>query len=243
MYVQNHIPVLTLIVEPIVATSLLIIAILSFKKHRQRKRQSTLMISLSFLSFFLAVFTGFVGKLWQFFSSIDADVQSPGAAAVVLTFLFCALGAFCIFSFVNEIFMGSNDIYNIIAALVMGIIAGWSISQITLDPSVEEKLANITIVVFLYITTICVTKISLCIREMKLTEDKLSKIGYTFIMFYGILLMVTFLLFVTDVIYGSIINTTFTVFYYIGWSFTFFAVSSGYIGYNLPKFVRNLFKI
>ncbi len=243
MYSQNGIPILVIIVEPLIALAVLTVTIASFRKYFQRRRQASLMISLSFLAFFFAIVASTIGKLYQFFASLDLTLYDPVVMMILVTFLFCVFGSYFIFAFINEIFLNANQLYTIFLAIISGGIIGWIIPQVTMDISVNDILIDVSVVVFVFVFLICLTLIILCMKEARRSEEKLPKVGYWFITFYGIFIIFIFVFFVISIIIGTLTQTSFSIFYYLGWVCVFLGTFSGYLGYNMPSRLRKLLKI
>ena len=107
MLTQNGIPILAVILEPIVALFITIVALQIFKKYRERRNLATLYLAIAVLSLAIGIWATGAGKVLQFYktSNYDMDFANFG---IILGYIFTALANVFSMAFIAVIFLHSR---------------------------------------------------------------------------------------------------------------------------------------
>ena len=240
MYIRNNVPILAPITESIVALAMFVLVVSIWQRYLRRKRDATLYLSVAFTSYATSVLLTAIGKWLQFGLNIDPEVTSYADFFILLAYTFTALSNVYLFAFIDTIFLNKGIKAILPIAILNSISIGLFIPAISLKQG--SYAATTPIVLYHALNTIflmCIlTYVSL--RERKKSDEKLPKIGFLLIAFYGVFNLLLFLSFGIDLAIVYLTEKGYSPFYYLSWVFALLGLICGYLGYIMPDWFKKL---
>ena len=249
-----HFP--AMIFELITALIIILIAIVVFRKWRERKTVATLYLSIALFCIGIAAFIAFTGLLsWMitWIANGYANTYSPAYYPVSLPLAYFFVIPYNIFLvlFTIQIFLDKDNkkaIPFIIAGIIIGVLLFlptnyWGVDVIEgVDPPSTRVI--VFVIFLLYNAIVYILMIYLAFRESKRTEQELYKKGFQAIAFGFIMNLLVFVFFMGDSILlllnpGSI---GFSIFISLAWSTAIVAGFLFYIGYIMPEWFRKRYE-
>ncbi|MHA1910228.1 MAG: hypothetical protein ACTSYA_00915 [Candidatus Kariarchaeaceae archaeon] len=235
MLTQNNIPVLALIIEPLIALGMTILAIRTFQKYKEREKDATLYLAIGIAFYGFSVWASSVGKWIQFYSDTSFEEKAYSDLTISFAYCFAAVTSVFIFAFVNEIFLDGKKPLLLFYGILNGITIGMILTNTGLDAGTYDEIFPYVI----YHAVLALLTNGLLIyfgfKEASVHEDKVPKAGFTLIGLFGVFSMLVFILFAIDVQWK-----TYSPAYYAGWLSAGLATLSGYIGYIMPDWFKRL---
>lgn len=240
MITQNNIPTLALIVESAVAVGMMILSGFTLKKFLSKKRNATLALSLTFSFYALGVLATAIFKFVQFYSRIDYTIKPWSELGIILAYCFSAMSNIFMYSFIERVYLEKNDLRIAIFSLLNGLTIGFMIPFAKAEPGTYVE--SIPALIWHVINSLIIMGMLIfySFREVKRNKAQLPRIGFILIGMYGILIALVFPSFALDIIIGDLRDTAYTPFYYIAWILAGLSILSGYLGYIMPKWFRDI---
>ncbi|MCG3219351.1 MAG: hypothetical protein KAR35_10110 [Candidatus Heimdallarchaeota archaeon] len=237
MLTENNIPVLALIIEPLIALGMTILAIFTYQKYREREKDATLYLSIGIVFYSFSVWASSVGKWIQFYSSVTFEEESYSDLTISFAYCFAAVTSVFVFAFVNEIFLDGKKPLLLFYGILNGITIGMILTNTGLDPDTYDIIFPFV----LYHAVLSLVPNGMLIyfgfKEASAQEEKIPKAGFTLIGFFGVFSIMVFILFAIDVQWMS-----YSPAYYAAWITAGFATLCGYIGYIMPNWFKRLIR-
>ncbi len=243
MLTQNNVPVLALIIEPLLAIFMTYVVIRTLQKYMSRKRVSTSLLAFSFVFYALALWSTSIGKYIQFFSQKSVEESVMSEFTILIAYCFVLAANCFIFAFVNNVFLGNKQNMLILISLLNGIVIGFIAPNVSDKPGTYSSVLPAVVALVLLTMIVSGIMIYFSLKEAKNNDDKLPKLGFILIAFYGIFLILVFVLFAVDIAWGTIADTAYTPAYYAAWICSGLAVFSAYLGYVMPNWFRTLIRL
>jgi len=243
MFEQNGIPILALIIEPLVAAGMLILAVSGFMKYKEKKRQPTLYLTLSFVFYSLGIASSGVGKWLEFFVNVSPKIYFVGGT-ILIAYCLTAIAMVFLMVFVDLVFLEVGPWFIASVSIINGITLGMMFMKINF--SIEGAYdAALNVVIYHALVTLAFVLLLaiLSFREARQNKEKLPKIGFTFIGLYGVLVSMVFVLFAVDIVIGVALGDAYTPFYYFAWISAGIGSLFGYVGYIMPDWFKKLIKL
>ncbi len=241
--IRNNIPVTAMLYEPSVAILISIIAILSYRKYRNKRSEPTKFLSYSMIFLSLSILATGTGKVIMFFAPFTPEEFNVTGFTILIGYCLSATSNIFAARFIQSIFKDENSNFAFYAAIGNGITIGFIISKI-IDPDIAFKTYAYNKIVPALIWHIIMTALtysSLIIvsrNEAKNATTKLMKTGFKLISYYGIGYLLVFVFFIADLFYGTARGKGYTIFYYLGWTSAAVAIIFAYLGYIMPDWFR-----
>ena len=235
-----------------------------FLQYRKRKKSVVLVISVAFTFWGLAALATFIGAILSYVYYKDtgpiAGAIQYSRYGINLGYLFSAISNIFIVYFGSEIFSQfpifrrTKKVIPISHAILNGITIGLVINLIigsfTTTELTEKYNPNYPIgqTVYHLILTFLAFFMLLVFSTRAKSQASLrwEKAGFSFIRITAIFAILIYVSFALDLIVQEIWSTTFsqgyTFFNHIGWLFAVIMVSFAYIGFFMPKWIREKFK-
>ncbi|MHA1309663.1 MAG: hypothetical protein ACTSWR_10335 [Candidatus Helarchaeota archaeon] len=252
--VNLHVP--AMLFELITSIFAGIIAIIIFKKWRERRIKATLYLSIALMSISIASFIGFTGLLSWFMLYISSGFTSTYSPlyyqiSLPLAYLFVIPYDIFLILFTIQIFLNKND-KKVIPFLAVGVIIAvllfmpnnyWGTNPIPMiDP---PSIRTIVMALFLlYNVVIYIILAFYAFRESRITKEKLHKIGFNAIGLGQILNILVFMFFLMDsiVLLFNPASPGYTIYIDLAWISALSASFMFYIGFILPNWFRKIIK-
>ncbi len=239
MFEQNGIPVLALIIEPLVAVGMLILAVSGFMKYREKKRQPTLFLTLSFVFYALAIASSGIGKWLQFFVNVPSEDIFFADGTILIAYCLTAIATVFLMIFVDLVFLEVGPWFVALVGIINGITVGMMITKLNFSSEAYDEALNIVIFHALVTLALVLLLAILSFREAQQNKERLPKMGFTFIGLYGLFVSMVFVLFAVDIALGG----GYSAFYYLAWVSAGLGSLFGYVGYIMPDWFKKLLKI
>ncbi len=242
----NHIPIAGMIIETLVVIAMAYLSARVYFKYRQRKRKSTLYLSLTFFSYAIGVIFSAVFKYVQFFSNAPYTTINWSNFGITIAYIFSSISNCLLFAFINEVFLNWGDTLPVSFSILNGITIGLIIPHVSTSKDAYSKIIPFVGIYVILTLIASLILIVLSFKEAKKSEEKLPKIGFKLIGAYGIALILVFVFFILDAYLGAsveIFKNGFTVFYYLGWITAIISFLFGYLGYVMPPWFRNFLNL
>ncbi len=250
---QVHIP--AMMFELITFALVLIVAIVVFRKWRERRTIATLYLSIAlfFIAFAaFAVFTGLFSWLISWISAGYTTVNSPNYYNFSLPLGYCLVLPYSIFLvlFTIHIFLDKNE-KKVIPFLIGGVIIGillflptnyWGMDPEPTDPASRRVL--ISGLFLLFNTVVYILLAYFAFREAGRSEQELSRKGFLAIAFGFIANIMVFVFFLLDSIL-ILLNPGspgYSIFIWLGWATAIVVSFLFYLGYILPSWFRKRYE-
>lgn len=238
MLEQNGIPVLALIIEPLVAIIMLILAISGFRKYLEKKRQPTLYLTLSFVFYSLGIASSGIGKWLQFFITMEGDF-SFASGTILIAYCSTAIATVFLMIFVQLVFLDVGPWFITVIGIINGITLGMMIMKFSFQEEAYSEAVPVVIYHALVTLALVLSLAIMAFREAHQNKDKLPKIGFTFIGLYGLFVSFVFVMFAIDIATGG----DYSPFYYLGWICAGLGTLSGYVGYIMPDWFKKILRV
>ena len=239
MFEQNGIPVLALIVEPLVAVGMTILAINGFMKFKEKKRKPTLYLTLSFVFYALGIASSGIGKWLQFFASVPPEEIAYAGGTILIAYCLTAIATVFLIVFVDLVFLEVGPWFVASVSIINGITIGMMFMKLSFTGDPYEAALNVVIFHALVTLAYVLLLAILSFREARQNKEKLPKIGFTFIGLYGLFVSMVFILFAVDIALGG----GYTAFYYLAWVSAGLGSLCGYAGYIMPDWFKKLVNV
>jgi len=239
MLTQNNIPVLALIIEPLIALGMTILAIRTYQKYKEREKEATLHLAIGIVFYSFSVWASSIGKYMQFYSNISFEEQSYSDLTISFAYCFAAMTNVFIFAFINDIFLeGKKTNFMLFFGMFNGITIGMILITTNTSPDTYDNIYPF--VVYHAILSLLTNGLLIYygFKEASAQEEKLPKTGFTLIGLFGVFAMLVFILFAIDVQWRN-----YSPAYYAGWISAGLATLFGYIGYTMPNWFKRLIKV
>ncbi|MCE7733983.1 MAG: hypothetical protein GPJ54_03835 [Candidatus Heimdallarchaeota archaeon] len=236
---SNGIPILAVIIEPLVALSMLTISWLLWTKYKQRQDTSILILFLGILSLSLSVTISGIGKAIQYYSSYTQEEKNISGFTIVIAYCFTIMSNGFVIIFFKRIFLGEKSRFAYVMLFLNGITLGLVIPNISFDEAVYDSIL-LALIWHIFLTfTLYGYLLRLSREEARNAEDKIPKTGFKLISRFAIAAIAVFLFFIIDLVYGQIRDKGYTPFYYLGWISSGVAAYFAYLGYVMPEWYKN----
>jgi hypothetical protein len=237
MLTQNNIPVSALIIEPLIALGMTILAILTYQKYREREKDATLFLAIGIASYGFSVWASSIGKYIQFYSDVSFEEKAYSDLTISFAYCFTAVTSVFIFAFVNEIFLDGKKPLLLLYGILNGVTIGMILTTTGLDPGTYDAI--FPFVVYHVILSLIPNGLLIYFgfKEASAQEEKVPKAGFTLIGLFGVLSIMVFVFFAIDVQWK-----TYSPAYYAGWITAGITTLCGYIGYIMPDWFKRLIR-
>ncbi len=239
MLEQNGIPILALIIEPLVAVGMLILAVSGFMKYIDKKRQPTLYLTLSFVFYSLGIASSGIGKWIQFFAKVSPEEISYADGTILIAYGLTAIATVFLMVFVDLVFLEVGPWFITLVGIVNGITVGMLLTKLNFSSNAYDEALSIVIFHALVTLALVLLLAISSLREAKQNKERLPKIGFTFIGLYGLFVSMVFILFAVDIALGG----GYSAFYYMAWVSAGIGSLFGYVGYIMPDWFKKLIKV
>ena len=237
MLTQNNIPVSALIIEPLIALGMTVLAIFTYQKYREREKDATLFLAIGFFSYSLSVWSTSIGKYLQFYSDVSFEEKAYSDFTISFAYCLTAITSVFIFAFVNEIFLDGKKPLLLFYAILNGVTIGMILVTNSLDAGTYEAIFPFVV----YHAVLSLVPNGLLIyfgfKEASAQDEKVPKAGFTLIGLFGVLSIMVFVFFAIDIQWK-----TYSPAYYAGWITAGITTLCGYIGYIMPDWFKRLIK-
>ncbi|MBY9001365.1 MAG: hypothetical protein KGD64_10645 [Candidatus Heimdallarchaeota archaeon] len=239
MLEQNGIPVLALIVEPLVAIGMTILAVSGFIKYFEKRREPTLYLTLSFVFYSLGIACSGIGKWLQFFSNVSPEEIAFAGGTILIAYCLTALATVFLMVFVDLVFLEVGPWFVASVSIINGITLGMMFMKLSFTGDPYTTALYVVIYHALVTLALVLLLAILSFREARQNKERLPKIGFTFIGLYGIFVCMVFVLFAIDIALGGGYST----FYYLAWISAGIGSLCGFVGYIMPDWFKKLLKV
>ena len=239
MFEQNGIPILALIIEPLVAIGMLILAVSGFMKYSEKKRKPTLYLTLSFVFYSLGIASSGIGKWLQFFANVTPEEISFADGTILIAYCLTAIATVFLMVFVDLVFLEVGPWFIVSVGIINGITVGIMITKLNFSSNAYDEALSIVIFHALVTLALVLLLAILSLREAKQNKERLPKMGFTFIGLYGIFVSMVFILFAVDIALGG----GYSAFYYLAWVSAGIGSLFGYVGYIMPDWFKKFIKV
>jgi hypothetical protein len=236
--VQNNVPFLSVIIEPIVAIAISVTGIQLIRKYFQRKNTATLYLALAIICYSLAIWFSATGKILDYYSNVTQEEHSNTDFTIAIAYCFTALANIFSMGFIALIFREENNQLPLVFGTLNGITIGLILSKVSFSNETYDRIFPFLIYHILISTITYTMLIRSSFDEANKTEDKIPKTGFKLIGYYGVFIILVFVFFIFDLVWGMIRGHGFTPFYYIGWSSGAVASFFAYFGYVMPDWLK-----
>ncbi len=245
----THFP--AMLFEFLTFIAVFLIAIIVFRKWRERRTIATLYLSIALFSIAFAAFVAFTGLFSWFLSWIEMsymNVYSPTYYTLSLPIGYCLVIPYDIFliAFSIQIFLDKNQ-RKIIPFLISGLIIGallflpanyWGV-----DPEPSDPASTRVIVLGLYLlynTLVYILLAYFAFREAGRTTHKLHRRGFQAIAWGFIGNILVFIFFLLDAILIMLdpSSSGYSIFISFAWITALISSFLFYLGYILPTWFR-----
>ncbi|MFV2015640.1 MAG: hypothetical protein ACC656_09450, partial [Candidatus Heimdallarchaeota archaeon] len=137
---SNGIPILAVIIEPLVALSMLTVSWLLWTKYKQRQDSSILILFLGIFSLSLSVLTSGIGKVFQYYSSYSQAERNISGFTIVIAYSFTVISNGFIILFFKRIFLEENSKFPNVMLFLNGITLGLIVPNISFDEDVYNSI-------------------------------------------------------------------------------------------------------
>ncbi len=238
MFVINGIPILAAILEPVIGITMIFNSFLIYKKYRERKSRATGYLTLAILSFGVGALISGIGKILGIVSGIPESELNISGFTIVIAYIFTALANIFIVAFLVQIFKDGDSKSTLVLATLNGMTIGFLLPNISFAVDVYQS------VLYFLIWHILISLYGYGnltyhgFKEANLTDQKIPKTGFKLIAWFGISANMLFVLFVIDLVVGTIRGYGFTVFYYMAWASGAVASILAYL-FMMPTWFKN----
>lgn len=236
---SNGIPILAVIIEPLVALSMLTVSWLLWTKYKQRQDSSILILFLGIFSLSLSVLTSGIGKVFQYYSSYSQAERNISGFTIVIAYSFTVISNGFIILFFKRIFLEENSKFPNVMLFLNGITLGLIIPNISFDEDVYNSILFALIWHIILTFTLYGYLLKLSRKEAKNAAEKIPQKGFNLISRFAISGIAVFLFFIVYLVYGTIRGSGYTPFYYLGWISSGAAAVFAYLGYVMPDWYKN----
>ena len=239
-----------LIIIGIATVIIFILVIPFFYQYTKRKRISNLTIAFAMFFYLLAIMSVFVGVFLQYIiKPIEGELQfsrygfNIGYACSAITNILLILVVSQIFS-QAPIFRRTKKAIPLIFAILNGVTIGLIIDTVMVDPR-NPAYPLIQTVYHLLLTFIAFSfLLGFGLQARKNAMLRWEKAGFSFICISAVFGILIYIMFVVDqvlAIFVPYFSEGYTIFSHLGWIFGIFMVTFSYIGFIMPKGIRNIF--
>jgi len=261
--VANTPTIAALVMMSIAIIATLAVVIRMFIQYSKRKRSAALLVGIAFLLWGLAAVATFVGALLQYIyyneSGFIAGAFQYSRYGINIGYAFSALSNIFIIYFVSEIYSQSRFFRRtkktmpIFHSIANGATVGLIINMLveSLDPANDfhyNPAYPLGMTIYhLFLTVMAFTALLVfSIGAKRKATLKWEKVGFTFIMWTAITAMLVYAFFVIDLLVQNIWEVVFgsgyTHFNNLGWLTAAIMVNLAYIGFFMPKWLREKLK-
>jgi hypothetical protein len=235
MLTQNNIPISALIIEPLIALGMTILAIRTYQKYRERENDATLLLAVGFISYSLSVWATSIGKYLQFYSNVSFEEKAYSDLTISFAYCFTAVTSVFVFAFVNEIFLDGKKPLLLLYGIFNGVTIGMILTTTSLDAGTYDAIFPFVVYHALLSLIPNGMLIYFGFKEASAQEEKVPKAGFTLIGLFGVLSIMVFIFFAIDIQWR-----TYSPAYYAGWITAGLTTLCGYVGYTMPDWFKRL---
>ncbi len=236
---SNGIPILAVIIEPLVALSMLTVSWLLWSKYKQRQDNSILVLFLGILSLSMSVTISGIGKILQYYLSYSQEEKNISGFTIVIAYCFTVISNGFVTVFFKRIFLGEKSRFTFIMLFLNGITLGLVVQNISFDEEVYDSILLALVWHIILTFTLYGYILRLSNKEAKNATDKIPQTGFKLISRFAMAAIAVFLFFIIDLVYGQIRDKGYTPFYYLGWISSGVAAFFAYLGYVMPDWYKN----
>ncbi len=260
----------SIIIVGFVIVAVFTVVIMLFAKYLSREKLPALTLTITFLFWGLSGIAVFLGFILHYINMPDINTLIPAGEiqysryGINLGYLFSAASNMFMVLFISQIFSQTpmfrrtKKTIPLVNAILNGITIGLIINTLSLSLKTVADGADITevynpqypiaqTIYHLILTLFSFTLLlALSYKERKDASLRWERTGFTFIILYGFSGIMIYVMFVLDLIFPLILPDIFglgyTIFNYSGWVFAILMCTFAYLGYAMPKRLRNLLK-
>ena len=258
-------PTLTAIIMVGIASfAVLFTAFLLFVRFIQRRKAPALTLVMTFFFFGLGGVSVLVCFILHYVNSpvLAGEIQWA-RYGINLGYLFSAISNIFVVFFVSQIYSQSpmfrrtKKAIPISNAILNGITVGLIINAISISVNIDS-LTDVTeyynplypigqTIFHLVMTLLAFILLQFfSIKYRREATTRWERVGFNFINYYSMSGMLIYVMFALDLVLGDLWPTVFgagyTIINYFGWGFAVLMAIFGYLGYAMPKGIRNLLK-
>ncbi|MHA1187037.1 MAG: hypothetical protein ACTSSK_09225 [Candidatus Heimdallarchaeota archaeon] len=243
------------ITEGIVLLFVTFVVIMLYVRFATRKRNAALVLAVAFSFWDIAIICLFIMRLLSYL--VESGRLSYSYAfsdlGITLGYAFSAVSNVFIVVFCTIVFSQSPIFRKtgIFSAMVVGTLNGITVgmligSAINALPNAPEYNLGPTIYHLLLTILSFSALIIFTSQPYRQSTSKWEKAGFRFIILSGVFGIMIYLCFALDVALGdfasSIFGDGYTVFFFLAYVFAILMCSFAYLGYVMPKFVRDYYQ-
>ncbi|NHJ85202.1 MAG: hypothetical protein FK734_07055 [Asgard group archaeon] len=242
------------ITEGIVLVVVTFVVIMLYVRYFTRKKSTALALAVAFNFWDFAIICLFVNRVLAYLQEIGQmpDTFGYSELGINLGYGFSALSNVFILVFVALVFSQSSMfrqtgmfiplIFAAFNGVTVGLIIGKTASTLPfptyeLIPTIYHLLMTLISFSALIIFTI---------KPLRFASYKWERAGFIFIILSGVFGILIYVSFALDLIFGedflNLFNGGYTPFFFLAYVFAILMCSLAYLGFVMPKFVRNWFK-
>jgi hypothetical protein len=229
-----------------------------FRRYFIRRKPAALALSVAFMWWDFAIISLFICRLLAFlrdegflpaFAAGDIKTEDLG---IMIGYGYSALSNVFIMVFVALVFSQSPMFRRtgMLIPLLIGALNGVTIGLLigsTIDTFPQPEYQLMPTIYHLLLTIISFSALIIfTVRPLKYADYKWEKAGFRFIIVSGVFGILIYLSFAIDFMLGpgllQVFDQGYTPMYFIAYVFAVVMISFAYMGYVMPKFIRDRYK-
>ncbi|MFW9853012.1 MAG: hypothetical protein ACFFDS_08720, partial [Candidatus Thorarchaeota archaeon] len=168
--------------------------------------------------------------------------------ATILAYMFLAVANIFVIMFIDVVFFNKGVEFVLPFGILNGIVIGLLAPQLqkwVVNPEFGLVREQTPILIFYIVISLLSYGLLAFFgfREGVLNTERLPKIGFHLIGFFGVCLVLVFISLAGDPILGALVpafSQGYSPLYYVGYSFAIIGTAFGYLGYIMPRWFKNL---